>query len=243
METFVQIPVEGSLSVSGVLHTPDAGPAGEETAVILAHGAGNDMSNPLLVAVCRRLAESGFPALRFNFPYKEAAKKAPDAHATLVRTWRSTERFMREQSGRRVGRLVAGGKSMGGRVASQMVAEWLLRADGLLFLGYPLHPPGKKDRLRDAHLYAVHIPMLFFAGTRDPLCDLGRLRRVLGRIETAWTLEVVEGGDHSFKVPKSVGLSREQVCERIAQRSCDWVRLLGSADLRGVDPGRTPAEI
>ncbi|MGD8389510.1 MAG: dienelactone hydrolase family protein [Desulfobacteraceae bacterium] len=230
MESVVRIPVEeGVLSVSGTLHEPDAGTTGTETAVILAHGAGNDMTNPLLVAVCRKLAENGFPALRFNFPYKEAGKKAPDALATLVRTWRSAERFMREESGRRVDRLVAGGKSMGGRVASQMVAEWLFRADGLLFLGYPLHPPGKKDRLRDAHFYAIHIPMFFFAGTRDPLCDLGLLRGVLGRIETAWTLEIVEGGDHSFKVPKSAGLSQEDVYQRMAQKTCEWVRLLGSS--------------
>jgi len=229
MESAVQIPVEGALPVSGVLHAPDAEVAPEETAVILAHGAGNDMTNPLLAAACRQLAESGFPALRFNFPYKDAGKKAPDSYATLVRTWRSAERFMREESGRRVDRLVAGGKSMGGRVASQMAAEWLLRADGLLFLGYPLHPPGKKDRLRDAHLYAIHLPMLFFAGTRDPLCDLGQLRGVLGRIETAWTLEIVEGGDHSFKVPKSAGLSQEAVYDRITQKACDWVRLLASS--------------
>lgn len=226
METSVKIPIEDALSVSGVLHTPDTEPPGVETSVILAHGAGNDMTNPLLVAVCRCLGENGFPALRFNFPYKEAGKRRPDAHATLVEAWRSAERFMREHSGRRVGRLVAGGKSMGGRVASQMVAEWLLPADALLFLGYPLHPPGKKDRLRDAHLYAVHIPMFFIAGTRDPLCDLGRLRRVLGGIETTWDLEVVEGGDHSFKLPKSAGLSQEDVYDRIAQRVCDWVHLL-----------------
>lgn len=239
METRVRIPEEGGAYVSGTLHTPDTGAMETETAVLLAHGAGNDMTNPLLGAVCRGLAESGVAALRFNFPYKEAGKKAPDGHATLVRTWRSAERFMREESGRRVDRLVAGGKSMGGRVASQMVAEWLLPVDGLVFLGYPLHPPGKKDRLRDAHLYAVHVPMLFFAGTRDPLCDLGQLERVLGRIETAWTLETVQGGDHSFKLPKSVGLSQEIVYDRIARKTCDWVRLLPPSRASETDSDRT----
>ena len=220
----VRIPVEGLDPVSGMLHAADPESPGTATAAILGHGAGNDMDHPLLTAVSERLAEAGVNTLRFNFPYKEKGRKAPDAQGTLVRTWRAAEAFMREESGRKVDRLVCGGKSMGGRVASQMAAEWLLPADGLVFLGYPLHPPGKKERLRDAHLYTLHQPMLFFAGTRDPLCDLDLLRQVLARIQTPWTLETVEGGDHSFKTPKSSGLSTEAVYDRIARKTVAWVQ-------------------
>lgn len=224
--TRVLIPVEGLDPVSGMLHAAAPEVPGTATAVILAHGAGNDMDHPLLITVSEQLAGAGVTALRFNFPYKEKGRKAPDAQGTLVRTWRAVEAFVREGAGIEVDRLVCGGKSMGGRVASQMAAEWVLPAEGLVFLGYPLHPPGKKERLRDAHLYGLHQPMLFFAGTRDPLCDLDLLRQVLGRIQAPWTLETVEGGDHSFETPKSSGVSKEVVYDRIARKTVAWVQAL-----------------
>jgi len=233
MEKSVHIAIDDEASVSGLLHAPEHPEGREHTAVILAHGAGNDMNNPLLAAVSHRLADEGFTALRFNFPYKEKGKKAPDSQAVLIRTWRAAERFLREESGVRVGRLICGGKSMGGRIASQMTAEWLLACDGLVFLGYPLHPAGKKDRLRDAHLYGLHVPMLFFAGTRDPLCDLDLLRGVLSRVDVPCILETVDGGDHSFNVPKSTGLSRETVYGQIAARTVEWVESTASGPGKG----------
>ena len=112
---------------------------------------------------------------------------------------------------------------MGGRIASQLVAEGRLPIDRLIFLGYPLHPPGKKDKLRDAHLYRIQIPMLFLAGTRDPLCDLEKLNAVLDKLDISWALDVIEGGDHSFKTPKSSGLNPETVFEDMLQKSIAWI--------------------
>ncbi len=101
---------------------------------------------------------------------------------------------------------------------SQMVAEGQLEAGRLIFLGYPLHPPGRKERLRDRHLSAIRIPMHFFAGTRDPLCDLELLRKVLSHLDAPWQLEVIEGADHSFKVPKAAGISPDEIYQRITEK-------------------------
>jgi hypothetical protein len=112
---------------------------------------------------------------------------------------------------------------MGGRIASQMAADGHLSPLALVFLGYPLHPPGKKSPLRDAHLGRINIPMLFFAGTRDALCDLELLKPVLDRLKPLAALEVVEGGDHSFVLPKSFKVSEEQVYNAILQRTIAWL--------------------
>jgi hypothetical protein len=112
---------------------------------------------------------------------------------------------------------------MGGRVASQMVAERQLSVNRLIFLGYPLHAPGKKDRLRDAHLYRIQMPMLFFAGTRDTLCDLDLLKTVLDRLTAPWDLEVIEGGDHSFRVPNNHPISQDDTHAQILRAATSWL--------------------
>jgi predicted alpha/beta-hydrolase family hydrolase len=106
-----------------------------------------------------------------------------------------------------------------------MTADGLMPATALVFLGYPLHPPGKKDQLRDAHLYRIMVPMLFFAGNRDTLCDLGLLKPVVSRLKGPAVLEVVEGGDHSFVLPKSSKVSEEAVYDNILQRTSVWLKL------------------
>ena len=113
---------------------------------------------------------------------------------------------------------------MGGRIASQMAADGLISSTALVFLGYPLHPPGRKKQLRDAHLYRINIPMLFFAGTRDTLCDLDLLKRVVSRLKAPADLEVVEGGDHSFVLAKSFKSSEEAVYESILLRTVAWLK-------------------
>jgi predicted alpha/beta-hydrolase family hydrolase len=219
----VSISVGEAKAVSGVVCVPEEFKAGETTAVIVAHGAGNDREHPLIVTVSQGLAETGFLTLRFNFPYREKGRKAPDPQNTLILTWQAVWQFLEVHPEYPTDEIVAVGKSMGGRVASQMVADGLLPASRLIFLGYPLHPPGKKERMRDAHLYHIGIPMLFFVGTRDPLCDLVQLRSVLDRIEAPSYLEPVEGGDHSFRVPKSADTTQQEVYDRILQRTVDWL--------------------
>ncbi len=215
------IPVEGRGQTSGVLSVPEQSTKG--TAVIIAHGAGNDMDMPLISAFSDGLAAAGYPALRFNFIYTEHGRKAPDRQEVLEDAWLAAYRFLIESPGLTIDAVVAAGKSMGGRVASQMVASGLLPAKRLVFLGYPLHPADNKEKLRDAHLYEINIPMLFFAGTRDPLCDLALLKAVLARLRAPWELHTVEGGDHSFHVPKSLGMTDEAIFRSITGKTLEWL--------------------
>ena len=220
----VIIPVSADESVSGVLEVPQGFETGRTAAVIVAHGAGNDMHTPLLVHFSTGLCRAGFLSLRFNFPYKEKGQRAPDPPEKLNRTWQAAFEFVMNHPQFGTPRIVAVGKSMGGRIASQMTADGLILPKALIFLGYPLHPPGRKEQLRDAHLYRINIPMLFFAGTRDTLCDLDLLKPVVSRLKGPTVLEVIEGGDHSFVLPKSFKTSEEEVCDRILKRTIAWLR-------------------
>ncbi|MGD8755673.1 MAG: dienelactone hydrolase family protein [Desulfobacterales bacterium] len=219
----LSIPVGDTESVSGILSVPDNFNRHQTSGIIFAHGAANDMFNPLIRFVARGIHQAGYLTLRFNFLYKEKGKKSPDSQAKLVQTWQRVYHFLSNHSKFSPQTIVACGKSMGGRVASQMVAEGQLSVSSLIFLGYPLHAPGKKDQLRDAHLYQIQIPMLFFAGTRDALCDLGRLNMVLDHLTAPWDLEVIEGGDHSFRVPKTHPISQDQTYAQILQAVISWL--------------------
>ncbi len=223
----VSIPIAEDEKVSGVVAVPADYKKAKTVGIILAHGAGNDMENPLIVFLSNGLAEAGFLTLRFNFPYKEKGRKAPDSQKKLVQTWQQVIRFLKTHPEFGTKKIVAAGKSMGGRVASQMAASGELPADCLVLLGYPLHPPGKKDQLRDAHLYALRVPVLFFAGTRDTFCDLDLLHMVLGRMKSDWDLEVIDGGDHSFGVSKTANLTQDEVYAHILQKMVDWLKTSG----------------
>ena len=220
----VTIPLSADEAVSGVLEVPQGFEAGRTAAVIVSHGAGNDMHTPLLVHFSTGLCRAGFLSLRFNFPYKEKGQRAPDPPEKLNRTWQAAFEFVMNHPQFGTPRIVAVGKSMGGRIVSQMTADGLILPKALIFLGYPLHPPGRKEQLRDAHLYRINIPMLFFAGTRDTLCDLDLLKPVVSRLKGPTVLEEIEGGDHSFVLPKSFKTSEEEVCDRILKRTIAWLR-------------------
>ena len=219
----VSIPVGNGESVSGIISVPDNFISEKATGVIFAHGAANDMHNPLIKFVSQGLNHAGYLTLRFNFLYKEKGKKPPDSQSKLVQTWQHVYQFLNTHPDFGTESLIACGKSMGGRVASQMVADGLLPVKKLVFLGYPLHAPGKKDQLRDAHLYQISIPMLFFAGTRDTLCDLNILDTVLDRLQAPWDLKVIEGGDHSFKLPKSHQVSQQDTYQQILTKTLNWL--------------------
>jgi hypothetical protein len=163
--------------------------------VICAPGAGGDMRNVVLLGFAEGLADQGIACLRFNFPYQERGAKAPDPPPVLLDAWRAV--FHRaEEFG---GPVWVSGKSMGGRIGSMAVAEGMPAA-GLVFLGYPLHPPGKPERIRDAHLDDVRVPMLFIQGTRDPFAKWDLLEGVAKRLAGRAVLHPIEGGDHSFRV-------------------------------------------
>lgn len=176
--------------VSAALTGPKGGPV-----VVLGPGAGADMDNAILVGFAEALTEAGIRCLRFNFPYKEAGRGAPDPEPILRATWSAAL-----DKARSLGDPVwAGGKSMGGRIASLVVADGAPVA-GLVFVGYPLHPPGKPERIRDGHLPEIEVPMLFLQGTRDPFARWTLMERTIERIGERATLHPVEGGDHSFRV-------------------------------------------
>ena len=218
------IDLDGGETVSAVLTGPEKAGQALPTGLILAHGAGNDMHNPLIVAVAERLAAEGFAALRFNFLYKEKGRKSPDSQARLEHAWQRAWDAMQTQPHFPVTRIVAVGKSMGGRVASQMAGAGRLPAAALIFLGYPLHAPGKPDRLRDEHLYRIQVPMLFFAGTRDPFCNLDKLDGVLGCLKAPHELEIITDGNHSFGLPRSNQRAASEIHDHIATQCLQWLQ-------------------
>lgn len=166
--------------------------------LVLWHGAGGDIDERSLVALSRAAAEAGALVVRARFPYRVAGKRAPDRMPALVESARSTIAAARALPDGERRRLALGGRSMGGRVASMLVADGF-PAQALVFLSYPLHPAGKPEQLRDAHLPAIPCPMLFVEGDRDTLCDLSLLRPVLERIGARAELVVFPGADHGMK--------------------------------------------
>jgi len=231
----VRIRVDAATTVSGVLAGPKPRAAAalplNGVAVVLGHGAGADMTNAFLSAVHEGLAARGALVLKFNFAYTETGRKAPDAPARLVATYRAAAAWLAAQPAARGCKLVLGGKSMGGRIASHLVALGE-PADGLLFLGYPLHPAGRPEQLRDEHLAAIRAPMLFVAGTRDPLCDLALLRPVLAKLGRRATLALVEDGDHSFHVRKSSGRDDAAATAEVIAACAKWLARLASSASR-----------
>lgn len=202
------------------------GPDDGRAVIVLAHGAGAGMRSDFMAFQAEALAAAGLQCLRFEFPYMRAGKKSPDKAAVLEEAWRAVAEDARARAGDRP--LVLGGKSMGGRIASQAVAAGAT-ADGLVFHGYPLHPPGRPDRVRKAHLPDVAVPMLFVEGTRDPFCPLDTLRDVLAEADVDAEVAVIDGGDHSFKVRASSGRSTKAAWQEVADRTAGWIdsKLLG----------------
>jgi uncharacterized protein len=187
--------------------------------LVVAHGAGAGIEHPFLAGFCRAMGEAGIATLRFNFLYLERGRRSPDSERLLREVWLAAfEDASRRSKDRPV---LAGGKSLGGRIASMCVADGMPAA-GLVFLGYPLHPPGKPDRLRAEHLSRIQVPMLFLQGTRDPFARPALLEGVIGALDRA-TLVPVEGGDHSFRVRGQKADDRA-IGAALAGTAAPWVR-------------------
>jgi len=188
--------------------------------LVLWHGAGGDVGERSLVAVTEAATAAGALVVRARFPYRVAGKRAPDRMPLLLASARESidaALALPNAAGRR---LVLGGRSMGGRVASLLV-EGGLEAAALVFLSYPLHPAGKPEKLRDAHLPAIRCPMLFVQGDRDPLCDLDLLRPVLARLGRRGTLKVFAGADHGMRKAPADAIAQAVVAfltRRVASR-------------------------
>jgi uncharacterized protein len=212
--------------------TATAYPAVPERAgicVILGHGAGSNQSNPAIVRFAGSLAARGYDAVTFNFLYSEQRRRVPDPNAKLELCWRALIRSFHD--GKLIGqgaRLVVGGRSMGGRIASQVVAADPDGVAGLLLLGYPLHPPGQPEKLRTRHLPGIRIPTLFVQGSRDAFGTPDELSPVIRGIKGPASLFVVEAADHSLKVPKKAPLPQEQVDKVVLDTVEQWLRGLAS---------------
>jgi uncharacterized protein len=214
------------MSVSARLYESQAAPT---TWLMLAHGAGAGQDHAFMVAYARGLAALGLAVVTFDFPYIERGRRVPDPRATLEACWQAVIAGVRTKAGPGTA-LVAGGKSMGGRIASQVAADPATAAEllGLVFLGYPLHPPGRPDQRRTAHWPAVLLPALFVQGTRDQFGSTDELQADLPRYGGRARVVVVAGGDHSFKVPRSSGRTQDSVHADVQRAVVEWVRALPS---------------
>jgi predicted alpha/beta-hydrolase family hydrolase len=221
--------VEWRIAVDGFETAAIYEPAADERAVfVCAHGAGGHMRDRSMESVARVLRERGFGIVRFNFVYREHGSRRPDPMPLLKRCMTAVIEHVRNELKPRT--LIIGGRSMGGRVASMLAAEGL-PCDGLLLLAYPLHPTGKPEKLRDAHLtsreskVAHGLPVLCINGTRDALCTRELMERVLASLDTNWTMHWLDGADHSFHVLKSSGRTDADVMTEVAETSARWLDL------------------
>ena len=190
---------------------------------VLAHGAGAGMRHRFMESIAQALAERGIATLRYQFPYVEARSRRPDPPGVLEAAVRAAVAKARDATPDLP--LIAGGKSMGGRMTSSAMARRPLEGVlGLVFLGFPLHPSKRPDVSRAEHLDRVESPMLFLQGTRDDLADLELITSVCGRLGSRATLHVVEGADHSFSVLKRSGRTNAEVMEELALTIAEWCR-------------------
>jgi predicted alpha/beta-hydrolase family hydrolase len=188
--------------------------------LVVGHGAGAGQSSPFMVRTAEGLAERGVTTATFDFPYMAARRSVPDKAPVLEEAWRSAiARAHEEFAGVP---LFIGGKSMGGRIASHVAAQGVDGVNGLVFLGYPLHPPGKPEQRRDAHLPSIAQPMLFVQGSRDAFGTAEEIRALLPRLRRA-TLHEVPGGDHSFKVAGRGAPKPDAVLAAILDVVKDWI--------------------
>lgn len=213
----IALPAGGT--ISGLLDSP----ANAEACYVFAHGAGAGMNHAFIAAMASGLAQRRIATLRFQFPYMEQGSKRTDppkiAHAAVRAAVQEAAKRLPDVP------LFAGGKSYGGRMASQaQAAEPLANVRGLVFAGFPLHPAGKPSTERAGHLADVRVPMLFLQGTRDTLADLDLIRETTATLGSRATLHVVEGADHSFHVLARSGRNDAQVREELLDAMAGWMK-------------------
>ena len=187
---------------------------------VCAHGAGGNMNDRATVAVANEMRSRGLDVVRFNFLYKEKGSGRPDPMPVLKECFAAVVNHVREELDPR--RLIIGGRSMGGRAASMMAADGF-DCDALLLLAYPLHPEGKPEQLRDAHLPAIGTPTLCLNGTRDALCRRDLMEVVLARVQPGFRMHWLEGADHSWHVLKSSGRTDADVLREAGGVTQQWL--------------------
>ena len=212
-----RIPVGGA-ETSAVFEAADN--STDAPVFVCAHGAGGNKDDRGLVSLARALRARGLSVVRFNFLYREKKSGRPDPMPRLEECFAAVVERTREEVHPKT--LIIGGRSMGGRAASMMAAE-NFNCNGLLLFAYPLHPPGHPEKLRDAHLPSITVPVLCFNGTRDPFITQELMETVLTKVKTQWEMHWVQGADHSFHVLKSSGKTDAQVLDEMAAITQRWV--------------------
>jgi uncharacterized protein len=216
------VPVPDNGRISARVYRSDTPPF---ATLVLAHGAGAGQTHPFMVRTADGLAGRGLDVVTFDFPYIEARRRRPDANAVLESTWRAVVEWTRTAGVHRAAGLFAGGKSMGGRIASQVVAADGpgLGVEGLVFLWYPLHPPGKPGELRVRHFARLEVPMLFLQGTRDAFGTPDELRPWVAGSPSRAEIVPVDGGDHSFALPRAMQAAQDETFDRLYERITRWM--------------------
>jgi len=219
----VRVEISPSQKVTALVY-PAAPQKAAGITAIFGHGAGAGQTSSFMVSFASELALRGVDAVTFNFLYTECGRRVPDTNDKLEECYRAVIETIRKHEKFGRSRLVVGGKSMGGRIASQVAADDAGDLAGLILLGYPLHPPGRPDRLRAKHLSDIKAPMLFVQGSRDTFGTPGELQPLIRKLKPPTKLYVVPGGDHSFKVPKSSGIPQAEVYRAVYDRIETWLR-------------------
>jgi uncharacterized protein len=226
--TDFRIAVEANGEVPAILVRPE----NARYLLVLAHGAGAGMTHPFMGRLADELAGAGVATFRYQFPYMHNRRRVPDLPEVLTATVAAAVRAGSQTVPGLP--LLAGGKSMGGRMSSQAAAQGLLGGvRGLVFFGFPLHPPKRPGTKRAEHLAKVEIPMLFLQGTRDDLADLSLLRPITDKLGRLATLHVIDGADHSFHVLKKSGKSDAGMLQELAQTTSKWADKLPSTSASG----------
>ena len=217
----IRVPVEPERSVTAIVYAAAARQRAGIT-LILGHGAGAGQRSAFMVSFAEALAARGIDTATFDFLYTAEGRRLPDPNDRLEACWRAVIETIAKDKKLGANALAIGGKSMGGRIATQVAAAGAEVA-ALVLLGYPLHPPGKPKQLRSRHLPKIAAPMLFVQGARDSFGTPEELRPVLATLRAPAELFVIDAGDHSFKVPKRAGVAQAAVYAAIQDKIADWL--------------------
>jgi predicted alpha/beta-hydrolase family hydrolase len=216
-----KIQLDEGQTVTGLAYLSET-PRRKEVSVVLGHGAGASQTSAFMVLFATALAERGLDAFTFNFNYTERGRRLPDPGPRLEACYRAAAQTVMNYPPASGNKLIIGGKSMGGRIASQIAAGGQPGLSGLVCLGYPLHPPGKPEQMRDKHLANISIPILIVQGSRDTFGTPDELRPAIAKLKAPCELYVIEGGDHSFKVPKRGPVTQDDVYAGVLDRIASW---------------------
>jgi predicted alpha/beta-hydrolase family hydrolase len=216
------MPAEWRVAVGDDTTTAVYEPAEAQSSVfVCAHGAGGHMGDRGLLKLAETMRSVGLGVVRFNFLYRGKRSSRPDPMPRLMECISAVVERVRDEVAPRA--IVIGGRSMGGRAASMLAADGFT-SDGLLLLAYPLHPPGQPEKLRDAHLPAITVPVLCINGTRDTFCRRDLMERALRTVTTRWTMHWLDGADHGFHVPKSSGRTDSDVLDEVGSATGSWLK-------------------